>query len=166
MAKVRPVFQETAFQSTAFQDQAWGLAAFQVDVFQGTNKNQYLFQNNAFQNDIFTDAKYTTPAVFDTLAILIKIINETVQSAEDKTRLKALIKIANESVSVQSFRYNLRQLVVLVAETVQSSDSSNFAKTIFITSTHFASMIFAGRSNCNDKLLSGINAAAGAKIIS
>ena len=107
MAKVRPVFQETAFQSTAFQDQAWGQAAFQTDVFQGVIKNHRLFQANIFQDDSFTNQKFTMSAVFDTLAILIKIINETVQSAEDKTKLRGLVKLANDSISVQSFRNNL-----------------------------------------------------------
>ena len=129
MAKVRPVFQETAFQSTAFQDQAWGLAAFQANVFQGVFKNQYAFQNNAYQNNVFTDRKYTIPAVFDTIAVLIKIINETIQSTEDKTKLRGLVKLANESISVQSFRHNLRQLIVHVSETMEVGDSRDFAKT-------------------------------------
>ena len=72
MAKVRPVFQEVTFQSNAFQDQAWGLAAFQPDVFQGVFKEHYAFQNNSFQSDVFTDRKYTIPAVFDTLQYLLR----------------------------------------------------------------------------------------------
>jgi len=71
MAKVQPVFQEIIFQSDAFQDQTWGLAAFQANIFQGVFKDHYVFQNNGFQNDVFTDRKYTIPAVFDTIAILV-----------------------------------------------------------------------------------------------
>ena len=41
MVRVRPVFQYNIFQNNAFQDQEWGQAAFQPDVFQGVNKNQY-----------------------------------------------------------------------------------------------------------------------------
>ena len=91
MAKVSQVFQvDSAFQSNVFQ-KAWGLVAFQKNV----------FQNN----------------VFDVPQTINKILNESLSISETQVKTRELIRLTNESISIQTFRLRLRA-VCLLASTI------------------------------------------------
>jgi hypothetical protein len=86
MARVLSVFQKNITQNNVYQNEKWGLYPFQTNVFQGIQKNKYTFQENIFQDNIFGQV-VDIPAVFDIQPMIIKILNESVNTSEAMNRL-------------------------------------------------------------------------------
>ena len=112
MAKVAQTFQvDGVFQNNVFQ-KSWGGITFQKNV----------FQNN----------------VFDTPQRIIKVLTETLATAENTNHLRSLIRFANEAETIQSFRRRFRLILRSLDETVATQENASAVRGLILSLIHIS----------------------------